>query len=45
MVGIHTPRAQIAIPAQGISNLCRTLKELIDEFGNDDHDYDHGRKQ
>ncbi|CAF1215451.1 unnamed protein product [Rotaria sp. Silwood1] len=39
MVGVNTPRTQIAIPAQGIQQLCETLTSLIEEFGNeDDHD-------
>lgn len=39
MVSINTPRAQIAIPAQGIQQLKETLVQLIEEFGNeDDHD-------
>lgn len=36
MVGINTPRAQIAIPAQGVQELRETLVKLIDEFGNED---------
>ncbi|CAF3224127.1 unnamed protein product [Rotaria socialis] len=40
MVGIHTPRTQIAIPAQGVGELCTTLASLVEEFGNDDDD-DH----
>ncbi|CAF3810420.1 unnamed protein product [Rotaria sp. Silwood1] len=39
MVGVNTPRTQIAIPAQGIQQLCETLTSLIEEFGNeDDHE-------
>ncbi|CAF1956017.1 unnamed protein product [Rotaria magnacalcarata] len=40
MVGIHTPRTQIAIPAQGVEELCTTLTSLVEEFGNDDDDHD-----
>jgi hypothetical protein len=36
MVGINSPRTQIAIPAQGIQELRETLTSLIEEFGNDD---------
>jgi hypothetical protein len=40
MVGINNPRTQIAIPAQGITELKSTLTNLIEEFGNED---DRGR--
>lgn len=36
MVGINAQRTQIAIPAQGIQDLCETLTSLIDEFGGED---------
>jgi hypothetical protein len=36
MVGINNPRTQIAIPAQGITELKSTLTNLIEEFGNED---------
>ena len=36
MVGINTPRAQIAIPAQGVQELREILTSLIEEFGNED---------
>ena len=40
MVGINTPRTQIAIPAQGVQELKGILANLIEEFGNED---DQGR--
>ena len=36
MVGINTPRTQIAIPAQGVQELRGLLANLIEEFGNED---------
>ena len=36
MVGINTPRTQIALPAQGVEELRDTLSALLDEFGNED---------
>lgn len=36
MVGMNTPRTQIALPAQGIEELQVTLNSLIEEFGNED---------
>jgi hypothetical protein len=36
MVGINTPRTQIAIPAQGVQDLKGILSSLIEEFGNED---------
>jgi hypothetical protein len=40
MVGINTPRTQIAVPAQGVQELKGILTNLIEEFGNED---DRGR--
>ncbi|CAF3638854.1 unnamed protein product [Rotaria socialis] len=36
MVGINSPRTQIALPAQGVEELRNTLSNLIEEFGNED---------
>ena len=36
MVGINSPRTQIALPAQGVEELRDTLSNLIEEFGNED---------
>ncbi|CAF3400681.1 unnamed protein product [Rotaria sp. Silwood1] len=36
MVGINTPRTQIALPAQGVEELRDTLNSLLEEFGNED---------
>jgi hypothetical protein len=36
MVGINTPRTQIALPAQGVQELRDTLNSLLEEFGNED---------
>ncbi|CAF0777479.1 unnamed protein product [Didymodactylos carnosus] len=36
MVGIASPRTQIAVPAQGITELRVTLSTLLDEFGTED---------
>ena len=36
MVGINTPRSQIAIPAQGVQEIWETLAKLIEEFSNED---------
>ncbi|CAF3572139.1 unnamed protein product [Rotaria sordida] len=36
MVGINTPRTQIALPAQGVEELRDTLNNLLEEFGNED---------
>ncbi|CAF0728345.1 unnamed protein product [Didymodactylos carnosus] len=36
MVGIISPRTQIAVPAQGINELRVTLSNLLDEFGIED---------
>jgi hypothetical protein len=36
MVGINTPRTQIALPAQGVQELQDTLSSLLEEFGNED---------
>ncbi|CAF1560096.1 unnamed protein product, partial [Rotaria sordida] len=36
MVGINTPRTQIAIPAQGVEEFSSLLTSLIEEFGNED---------
>jgi len=36
MVGINTPRTQIALPAQGVQELRDTLNNLLEEFGNED---------
>ncbi|CAF1032913.1 unnamed protein product [Rotaria magnacalcarata] len=36
MVGINSPRTQIALPAQGVNELRDTLSSLIEEFGNED---------
>ena len=36
MVGINTPRTQIALPAQGVQELRNTLNSLLEEFGNED---------
>jgi len=36
MVGINTPRTQIALPAQGVRELRDTLNNLLEEFGNED---------
>jgi hypothetical protein len=41
MVGLNTPRAQIALPAQGVQELRDTLNSLLQEFGNED---DNGEK-
>jgi hypothetical protein len=36
MVGLNTPRTQIALPAQGVRELRDTLNSLLEEFGNED---------
>lgn len=36
MVGVNTPRTQIALPAQGVGELRDTLNGLLEEFRNDD---------
>jgi hypothetical protein len=36
MVGINTPRTQIALPAQGLQELRDILNNLLEEFGNED---------
>jgi hypothetical protein len=36
MVGLNTPRTQIALPAQGVQELRDTLNGLLEEFGNED---------
>lgn len=36
MVGTGLPRAQIALPAQGLGDLRDSLTKLVDEFGLDD---------
>lgn len=36
MVGLNTPRTQIALPAQGIQELRDTLNNLLEEFGNEE---------
>ncbi|CAF1097361.1 unnamed protein product [Adineta steineri] len=36
MVGINTPRSQIAIPAEGVQELRESLIDLIEEFGAED---------
>jgi hypothetical protein len=45
MVGINTPRTQIALPGQGIQELRETLTSLLDEFGTeDDRGNERGRE-
>ena len=45
MVGINTPRTQIALPAQGVEELRDTLSALLDEFGNEDDKGKRAREQ
>ncbi len=44
MVGINTPRTQIALPAQGVQELRDTLNNLIEEFGNEEDKGKNSRK-
>ncbi|CAF0904776.1 unnamed protein product [Adineta ricciae] len=36
MVGLNTPRTQVALPAQGVQELRDVLTGLLEEFGNED---------
>ena len=36
MVGLSTPRTQVALPAQGVQELRDVLTGLLEEFGNED---------
>ena len=41
MVGLNTPRTQIAVPAQGVEELRNALNSLLEEFGNEDDTGNH----
>ena len=41
MIGINTPRTQIAMPAQNIEEFWNTLDNLLEEFGNEDDTGSH----